>query len=217
MAWVSGQPADGSKIRNFPELTRDNFTAIEDGDTSLEYTFLNLSEQASPPSDLASDIRLYGAAGTTYTSLFAHNENGDDIQLTDDNLLGATTQSLALQDLTFDTSDSKYTLDGNFICHAYGAFNAAGTKNALSKNISTTSYSGGSERYTVVTEAIFANSNAICIVTPSARGKTIAPEIVSLSESGGALTIIIKMWNASGVDSNQADTSGAHFMILGGM
>jgi hypothetical protein len=213
MAWATGQPADGSKIRNFPQLTRDNFAAIEDGDTSLEYTFVNLSEQGSPPSDLANDIRVYGAAGTTYTSLFAHNENGDDIQITDDAFLGANTQSLALQDLSFDISNANKTLDANFIPHAYGHFSSGGTLTAAkSANIASVALSDTS-LYTITTEAIFANANALCIATPYGTDKTLAAVVTTITESGGALTIKIRIRN----QDNSSNASACQFMVLGGM
>lgn len=167
--FVYGQPANGSKIRNYPELARNNFDAIKDGDPSFAATFFNLEEQASAPGDEADNIRLYGAAGTNYTSLFAHNENGDDIQITDDDYLGGPAQKLNLVSMKFGTTTyGDGTTDvvntQSALVTAWGRFTAAGATIAA-YNCTSSAATGG--RYTITFDNDMNNANYL--VVPSVR------------------------------------------------
>lgn len=216
MAYVSGQPADSSKIRDFASLTRNNFVGIEDGATSFSQDFVNIKETAAPSEEITF-FRLYSATDNSETALFGQTydgSGGNSIQFSENQFMGATTQSLALQDMSFDISDAKFKLDGNFVPHAYGFVSAAGVLTAAkSKNIDSTVGLSDTSLYTITTEAIYANANAVCIVTPYGTDKTLAAVVTSITEAAGVLTIIIRIRN----QDNSKNASAFQFMILGGM
>lgn len=216
MAYDNNEPADDSKVRDFPSLTRANFQAIQSGASSFGVDQTNYDVQAGAPATgaLANKIITYcndDAAGVA--SFFAYNESGNSIQITEGDYLGAVGQKFALQSLSFDTSDSKYTLDGNFICHAYGYFNSSGTLSAArSKNIASVG-APSSSVYTIVTEAIYANANIVVVATCEETTDRFAVINATPTIAAGALTIKLKTRNTGGT----AIDAGCNFLIFGGM
>lgn len=89
MAWNKDAIQSSTKIRNYPSLLTDNFTAIQTGDSTsatptLSLDVANLAHQAATPTlPTSATGRLYASTVSSETELFFRNENATPIQLTD--------------------------------------------------------------------------------------------------------------------------------------
>lgn len=88
MPFNPDQPLDTTKIRNAPQILRDNFEAIISGDPSFCVQCLNLVNRNSEdlqadPAPLANTSILYSKTSTNgNTDLYVMNSQGQSIQLT---------------------------------------------------------------------------------------------------------------------------------------
>lgn len=89
MAWDETLPADGTQLRLGPGFIRDNWTAIQNAETSLSQAGINLAKQASNLSNVDEVFRVFSkivtVAAVTSSELFGiagDVTTGDVVQLT---------------------------------------------------------------------------------------------------------------------------------------
>lgn len=76
MSYDANQPADNAELRNGPSLIRNNFQAIEDGDSSFKNKIINLTEQGFNPAILTDAFRLFSKEVSGVTELFGLADDG---------------------------------------------------------------------------------------------------------------------------------------------
>jgi hypothetical protein len=170
MTFDTSKPADNQKIRLGPQDIRDNFTAIQAGDSSFTPEKINLNKQGAAPTAIA-DVGLVFASEIgdgSYTELFYKNENDSLVQLTQDSTIGAETANFYGASIRLDTDASAVTFGVNNMIVAQGTINADGTLAAGSVNIASSSKAVSPDHlYTVnITADVLLNDNYRVMVTP---------------------------------------------------
>lgn len=167
MTFSNAKPADNQKIRLGPQDIRDNFTAIENGDSSFSPAKLNMAKQGAAPTAIA-DVGLVFASEIgdgSYTELFFKNENDSLVQLTQDNTIGAETANFYGASIRLDNDASAVTFGVNNMIVAQGTVSSAGVLQPGSVNIDSAA-KGGTGIYTVnITADALLNDNYRVIAT----------------------------------------------------
>lgn len=128
MAWDKSLPSNITKIRNYPTVLGDNFSAVEEGDDTLKIWKANFIERnaipsapAVTPTRIDDTMQIFSKQNPTdsETDLFVLDDRAtaNTIQLTENGKLGGLTQALALDSFTFD--DTRVFNENNIIA-AYG-------------------------------------------------------------------------------------------------
>lgn len=137
MAFDKTLPSNSTKIRNYPTVLGDNFSALEEGDLTFKQWQVNFIERnavpgAPPPANdptRADDTMILFSKqdGASETELFFMDDRNPATitQLTEDGKIGsATTQFVAL-DISFEAETSLYN-SGNMVAY-WGNVSSAGT------------------------------------------------------------------------------------------
>jgi|GEM_PF-1798825 len=215
MAYDKTLPNNTTKIRNYPTVLTDNFSAIEEGDLTLKHWQVNFIERnavpgAPPPANdptRADDTMIVFSKqdASSETELFVMDDRNpaNIIQFTEDGRLGGTTTNLSINNFSFDGGTT--TFDENNVINAHGAFNSAGT--AIYVNACTVA-KAGTGRYNVTFSTARANTNyavtAICDDTGNSR----VAKLGNVTVNGFQLHVVQK-------DGNSRDI-GCRFMVVGG-
>jgi hypothetical protein len=173
MAFSPSLPADDAKIRDFPQQMRDNFTAIDNGDTSFAPDKLNLSVQGSDPSLLNNAVILYSKDSSSESALYLKNDADDVLQMTDQEYLGGASQKMKAASIRFGAG----TIDNNqnAMVNAWGRFNSAGT---LSAGYRITTSRDTQGIYSVAFTSAMANTNYAAVAT--AESNDVKPETATV-------------------------------------
>jgi hypothetical protein len=173
MAFSPSLPADDAKIRDFPQQMRDNFTAIDNGDTSFAPDKLNLSVQGANPTLLDNAVILYSKDSSSESALYLKNDADDVIQMTDQEYLGGASQKMKAASIRFGsgTVDNAQT---NMVT-AWARFNSGGTLSA-GYRITTSRDSQGI--YSIAFSPALSNTNYA--VAATAESNDVKPETATV-------------------------------------
>lgn len=187
------QPANDSKIRDFPSLVRDNFNAIVEGDSTASLTKANLTVQGGNPTLIANKLILFAKDSNSESALFVKNDADDTLQLTDQEFLGGETQKVKAASIQFGTKTIEN--NQNAMCTAWGYFSSSGTTVAAYNCSCTRTADPGKYRITFDSALANANYAAVCM-----SGRTVAnPRVINLdlNETKTASKFDIQIRNSS--------------------
>lgn len=211
MAFSPSLPADDAKIRDFPQQMRDNFTAIDTGDTSFAPDKLNLSVQGGDPTLLNNSIILYSKDSSSESALYAKNDANDTLQLTDQEYLGGASQKIKAASIRFGSGTVDNTQTA--MCTAWGIFTSGGATTAAYNCSAATN--GGTGLYRITFGTTLSNANYAVVCTSQ---KAVADDncrVINVVNSSKTTTRFdIEIRRASdGVVQNQAFS----IMVFGGL
>lgn len=213
MAFDSSKPADNQKIRLGPTDIRDNFSAIESGDSTFNPAWINLIDSGTVANQ-ASMGRVYGDIDNgSNIELHYVNDNGDRVQLTQDGKLGSEGTDIYANSISLDGGATSFDKDQTIT--AWGYFNSSGVFQ-FGKNMENAT-PGATGFYTVSTTAIMSDANVgvfgIVADTADALGRNLYVQSVpSLAASKVSFTIkIVNSSNGAALNRN------FYIMIVGGL
>lgn len=216
MVWDETLPSNATKIRNYPQVLTDNFTAIEQGDISLKHWQVNLIERNAVPGPIANDPTRADDTMIFYSKQDSSGETEafimDDrspsaniIQLTQDGSMGSVNTSMFTSGIKFDTT---LTYTQNNMVTAAGSVSSAGAGLGLF-NCTT---AGGSGEYTITFTNAMANTNYHVIATARMSGANHQRVACWRNKTVNAVEITIRRTDQSGsFEAEQFD-----FVIIGG-
>lgn len=215
MAWDKTLPSNTTKIRNYPTVLTDNFSAIEEGDLTLTHWQVNFIERnavpgapppANDPTRQDNTMILFSkqdGGGNTELFFLDDRSPANNIQLTENGYIGSSSTKISLNEFTFDSGTT--TFNENNVINAHGAFNSAGA--AIYVNACTVA-KAGTGRYNVTFTTPRANTNyavtAICDDTGNSR----VAKLGNVTVNGFQLHVVQK-------DGDSRDI-GCRFMVVGG-
>jgi len=214
MAWDKTLPANGTKIRNYPTVLGDNFSAIEEGDDTLQHWQLNFIERdaipSAPPTTptrIDDTMIIYSKQdGSSETELFILDDRSpaNDIQITEDGSLGSFSTSLKLDSFAFD---SNITMNENNVITAWSYTLANGTRSG-SFGIASSTRVGGVAQYTYTFTTSMVNAN-YAVVGTAIDNVTSNPSIVSIgNKTTSGFTLYVRNQN------NTLITGGNSHMVM---
>lgn len=221
MAWDKTLPANATKIRNYPTVLTDNFSAVEEGDDSLLLWKINLYERnaipSAPPTDPAridDTFQLYGKNDSTSgeVELFGIDavNPANVIQMTQDGCLGSYNTCIRASEINI--GPGPWPVQPGLTAVGWGMTTKAGVLTA-GYNIATVSKTNNTTfNYTFTTALDNANFVVICNVdngevTGTISGISGVAVIANKATTGFTINI-----------TNAAPASNAHnFAIFGGI
>lgn len=220
MAWDKTLPANGTKIRNYPTVLGDNFSAIEEGDDTLQHWQLNFIERdaipSAPPTTptrIDDTMIIYSKqVGSSETELFILDDRSpaNDIQITEDGSLGSFSTSLKLDSFAFD---SNITMNENNVITAWSYTQKNGSQSG-SFGMTCSRISDATYEYTFTTN--MANANYSVIAMSRNAGGTGNVEIMQEDES---FARAVDKFRVVGVNQNNTKVSNGvihSVMVVGG-
>ena len=123
MAWDKTLPANSTKIRNYPTVLTDNFSAIEEGELTLKHWQVNFIERdavpgAPPPTNdptRADDTMILFSKQdpAAETELFFMDDQNpaNIVQLSETGKLGSALTQLVLLNISFGSETTEYVSD----------------------------------------------------------------------------------------------------------
>jgi len=134
MAFDKTLPTNSTKIRNYPTVLTNNFAAIEEGDTTLQYWKSNFIERNAIPSAPAVDpsriddvMQVYSkqnADGETDLYVIDDRSTANIIEITENGKMGGRATSAVFQDISIGTNTFVNTQ--NSFVFAYGSIPSGG-------------------------------------------------------------------------------------------
>lgn len=82
MSYDNNQPANNAQLRNAPQLIRDNFQAIQAGDSSFKPDKINFGQQGGNAAAIASTYVMFSKSDGGNTELFGINPSSNVYQFT---------------------------------------------------------------------------------------------------------------------------------------
>ena len=213
MAFDVTKPADNQKIRLGPADIRDNFSAIITADDTFIPTAINFTKRGADPAVLADAVKVYVKAdASTDPELFARDEDGNIIQLTEEGKLGGQSTGLWTNGISFDAGVT--TIQKNQQIMAWGYFNGTTGATLTSVNMASCTRNSAGD-YTVLTSAVFQNVNVCVMLTQlqisSDKGGSISVK-TAVSYAANQITIPVEIKNRSGSSTD----ANFYIMVLGG-
>jgi hypothetical protein len=173
------QPANDSKIRDFPSLVRDNFNAIIEGNSTAALTKATLAVQGGDPTLITDKLIVFAKDSNSESALFVKNDADDTLQLTDQEYLGGASQKIKAASIRFGAG----TVDNNqnAMVTAWGRIATSGSVSAaynMTSSKVTNSPSPLDYYYQVTFVTPMANANYAAIVT--AESNDVKPETATV-------------------------------------
>lgn len=215
MAWDKTLPANSTKIRNYPTVLTDNFSAVEEGDITLKHWQVNFIERnavpgAPPPANdptRADDTMILfskqDGSGNTELFLMDDNSPANIIQLSENGSFGSASTAFSMDRFSFDSGTT--TFNENNVINAHGRFNSGGT--AIYVNACTVA-KAGTGRYNVTFSTPRSNVNYAVTANTDDTGNSRVCKIGNVTVNGFQIHVVQK-------DGNSRDI-GCHFMVVGG-
>jgi hypothetical protein len=117
MTWNASLPSNSTKIRNYPTVLTNNFSAVEQGDISLKHWQSNFIERngvapSNDPTRADDTMILYSkqdASGNTELFVLDDRNPANVIQLTKGGKIGSESTQAVFQNISFASETSTYT------------------------------------------------------------------------------------------------------------
>ena len=177
MAWDRELPANNTKIRYYPTVLQDNFSAIEQGGDSLQLWKINMIQRNAIPSApvvtparVDNTMQMYSKQNADgLTDLYVLDDRGtaNDIELTENGKIGGRSQDFVMNNFYFGTDAVSY---GQWaVPSVVGAINSSGGVMTGSVGIDSTSVLTSSPsrgRRITFTSGYITNTNYFVVLTP---------------------------------------------------
>jgi hypothetical protein len=209
MAFDKTLPTNATKIRNYPTVLTDNFSAIEEGDITLKYWQVNFIERnsvpgAPPPTNdptrADNTMILFSkqdGAGETELWILDDRSPANNYQITEAGKLGSQNTQFVTQDISFGTETSTYS-STNMIAY-WAIISSGGAVVASSGGITAVRNSTG--RYTVTFTTPQSTVNYGVNVTCENTSTGDNPHICNyFSKNINNFQVLIKNQNGTSVD-----------------
>lgn len=182
MAWDKTLPTNSTKIRDYPDVLTNNFTAIEEGVTTLQNWKFNLiqrnaipSAPAVTPARIDNVMQLFAkqnAASRTDLYVLDDRATANTIQITQDGKLGGQSQDVRTAGIFFGSDTLSHgawsvpNIVGSVINTGSGTYSIAGWSQGLASAAVVTISSIDYVRVTFAGSRI-TNTNYVVQVTPT--------------------------------------------------
>lgn len=185
MSWDSSLPANTTKIRDYPTILTNNFTAVEQGNTSLRQWQVNFIDRdtvpgapppASNPTRLNDTMYIFSKTDSSAnTEMFIMDDQNpaNVIQLTTVGSLGNSSTPMTTSALTIGSTS--FSNNQNNFVWAYGTIPAGGGAVTGGQGLGTATIStvgSDSDVYTVPLTRTPSNTNYIVIATATSVGSS---------------------------------------------
>jgi hypothetical protein len=215
MAFDKTLPSNSTKIRNYPTVLTDNFSAIQQGDDTLQYWQTNYIDRdnvagAPPPTQDPTrndDTIIVFSKTDTASELYvmdAVSPTANIIQLTEDGRLGSDSTNISLNRFTFDKGTTNY--DKQNIVNAYGNVISGSLVGGFGCSVA----SGGTGNIDVTFSTARASGNYVVVATVVSSGGSRRYIGINNKVAG---SFRITTLNSSG----SAQNNDVSFMVIGGL
>lgn len=204
MAWDKNRPNNQDKIRNYPTILTDNFTAIEEGDDTLQLWKANFIERnaipSAPsvtPSRIDNTMQFFAkqnADGETDQFLLDDRSPANTIQISENGKIGGRAQDIVLNEAYYGTDTLARGMWA--VPTVVGSIDGSGNVESWSEGIASTSVVSSRRRVTF-TSGRMSNANYVVLVTPTTGGNTRIATWVNKTSS----YVDIRMVNQNNTDA----------------
>lgn len=214
MAFDKTLPSNSTKIRNYPSVLTDNFSAIQQGDDSFQSWQVNFVDRdtvpgAPPPTqdptrndDTMIVFSKNDASGESELFVMDDRNPANIIQFTENGSLGSYSTTVKLDSFSFD---SNFTYNEDNIVKAWAKCASGGT---FTKNRGFDSISkGGTGIFTLTLSANVVTDADFCVVATVDKGASSERMIAykTMAYNGGTFkgSFIINIFNKDGALRDQ--------------
>lgn len=209
MAYDKTLPSNTTKIRNYPTVLTDNFSAIEQGDISLKHWQINFIERnavpgapppANDPTRADDTIILFSKQdGASETELYFMDDRNpaNIVQLTEAGKVGSANTQFVAQDISFAAETATYN-SGNMVAY-WAKISSAGAIQGSSGGV--TSARGSVGNYTVTFTVPQGSVNYGVNVSVKNNNSSDNPHIANYhTPAVGTVQVMIRNQNNTPVD-----------------
>ncbi|NGX36868.1 MAG: hypothetical protein K1000chlam2_00013 [Chlamydiae bacterium] len=217
MAFVVGEPADTTLIRDLGVVIRPNWAAIESGDSTFKPHALNLQNRtdlpaSNDPATIAGSTIFYVKTASAAAETFMRTGAGTILQLTSGGSIGSTAVPFKVKSLAFG-STLTYT-QANMVT-AKGTVSKTGVGSGLF-NCTTGLTGANSGQVTVTFTNAMANTNYQVLLTANQNGENHQRVCNFKSKLPGSFKVTIRRTDQSGTGSGDFQAEIFDFIVIGG-
>lgn len=215
MAWDKTLPTNATKIRNYPTVLTDNFSAVEEGDITLKHWQVNFIERnavpgAPPPAvdpTRADDTMIIfskqDGGGETELWILDDRSPANNFQITENGRIGSANTNFSMDNFTFDSGTTNY--NENNIINAHGRFASNGV---AIYTFACTTVRASTGRYNVTFSTPRANTNYAVVANAADTGNSRVCKIGNISVNGFQIHVVQKDGDSRDIECG--------FMVVGG-